>query len=213
MIKKISLFILAIFVSISLFSKVSPSQDKKNIKFLKQLDKNLVNTIKMIGTFNKVANKIPSKVKGLGHYRRFLMDMTIETGKLRTNIKTALKKKDPQLREIIIRDMIISIDNNVKPAVSVSEEEDNYNYHFLKDIKNVYDKRLVKIRKNILAEEKNIKKNAAFTKVYFNLHTKNYIYSLLLNFISIHKYLTKKNRQNLVNVIKAIEDEANKKAP
>ena len=201
--KVIILFFLFVF-AINLFSKVTSKQDYRNTKFLNLLDDNLVQTIKMISAFNKIANKIPSKVKGLGRYRRFLMDITIETGKLRNDIKAALKK-DPDLKQLMIRDMILSIspDTNFKNQ-EITSNDDNYNYHFLDDMQVILKKKLKKIRKAMLKEEENIKEKGVFSQKYFELHTKNYIYSLILDFIKIHTYLDKRNRQILVDVTKSI---------
>ncbi len=206
--KKYLFLIIVLVFAINLFSKVSPSQDEKNKKFLNILDDNLVQTIKMIGAFNKMANKVPSKVKGLGRYRRFLMDVTIETGKLRNDVKTALKK-DPDLRQLMIRDMILSLSpqTDIKNK-QVTPDDDNYNYHFLDDMQDVLKKRLKTIRKAMIKEETGIKEKGAFTKQYFDFHTKNYVYSLLLDFIKIHTYLDKQNRQVLVDVVKSVNEVA-----
>jgi peptide subunit release factor RF-3 len=203
--KNIIFLFLILLISWNLFAKISYKQDKKNDKFLTQLDINLVQTLKIISAFNKMANNIPSRVEGLGKYRRFLMDITIETGKLRTDIKSALKS-DSELKNLLIKEMILSIKPDAKlHNKNVTAEEDNYNYHFLDDRQKVYKKNLEQIRKTLMEEERKIIKNGKFTPIYYKLHTENYMLSLLLDFMKLHTYLTKENRQILVDVINSVE--------
>lgn len=194
-----------IVVSSLLSAKITPKQDENNIKFLKNLDVNFIETIKLISAYNNMANKVSSKVERLGTYRRFLMDITIETGKLRETIKSTLKT-NAYTKEILIRDMIISIKSDTKfYEKRISNKRDKKNKEYLGKAIIEYLKNVENIRKNMITEEKKIIEDGKFTKKYFALHSANYLYMLLIDFIKVNNYLTPKNREYLVDIVKTVK--------
>lgn len=201
--KKIFILILVITSSL-LWAKITPKQDENNVKSLKRLDDNLVETIKLISAYNSMANKVSPEVKGLGIYRRFLMNTTIETGKLRDQIKAA-QKADQSTREILIRNMIISIKSDVKfYEKHISGKRDRKNKKYLNKSMIAYLTKIKDIRRDMMVEEKKIINDGKFTKKYFALHSANYFYSLLIDFMKISGYLTPKNREYLTDIVKSI---------
>ena len=202
--KKIFIIILIAITTFPM-AKITPQQDENNTKFLKNLDTNLVDTIKLLAAYNNVANKISSDVKGLGTYRRFLMDTTLETGKLRDKIKNA-KKTDEYTKEIVIRDMVISIKSDTKfYEKHISKKRDKENKKYLAKAIGKYLKKINEIRQSMMIEEKKIMKDEKFTKKYFALHSANYLYTLLIDFMKVNNYLTPQNREYLTNIVRSVE--------
>ena len=203
--KKILFIIITLIMATLVMAKITPRQDEQNDKFLKNLDANLVETIKLLAAYNSVANKISSEVKGLGTYRRFLMDTTLETGKLRDKIKNA-QKTDEYTKEIVIRDMIISIKSDTKfYKKHISKKRDKENKKYLAKKITDYIKKVNNMRRIMIGEEKNIMTDKKFSKKYFALHSANYLYNLLLDFMKVNSYLTPQNREYLTNIVKSVD--------
>ena len=80
---------------------VSEQQDADNQAFLSAVDKNLINTIRMLSAFEAGADRMDA-LKGVPEYRQFLMNNTIECSQMRNIIQQA-QKDTPVMRVSRVR--------------------------------------------------------------------------------------------------------------
>ena len=207
MIKKIyiSLIIFSICLSASA-EQISRKQNDLNNKYLIELDNNLTQTINILTVFNDTANKIPDSITGLGTYKKFLMDMTLECSNLKRNIQNS-KEESNMEREIFIQSLISSLKPDVQfLPVIIDNKKDDTN----RKLMNVFLKRIQKhlsvLRKSILEEEKGVKESGIFNKYFLDLHSRHFIYLLTCNFIEPSGSLSRENRNFLLRIIRNMED-------
>jgi len=204
-------FIIVFAILLALFQtaagKISFKQDKNNRLFLKKLDENILSTIEMLTTFNQAANNIPNFVKGANKYKAFLMEMTIECSKIRNGIIKSEEMNRTE-REFQIRKLILSIKSDEFFQIEkVSKKKDKLNREFLQFTSAKLQNALGIIRKEIMSQEKIIMKKDTISSKYFDLHSRNFLYSLLLDYLKISHLLTKENRNDLANVLRSLENE------
>ncbi|MBC8384480.1 MAG: hypothetical protein H8E57_03050, partial [Candidatus Cloacimonetes bacterium] len=70
------LVIVLIISTVFLIAKISKKQNINNRNFLLNLDKNILETIDLLTTFNDAANNMPNFIKGINKYKSYLMEMT-----------------------------------------------------------------------------------------------------------------------------------------
>jgi len=202
----ISIVILGILFQVA-FAGVSKKQDEKNRLFLKKLDENILSTIDMLTTFNKSANNIPNFVKGVNKYKTFLMEMTIESSKIRDGIiKSEEMNKDE--REFQIRELILSIKSDEEfPDEKVTKKKDKQNREYLEKVSQNLHLFLNKIRGKMMKQEKEILSKEEISDIYFAYHSRNFLYSILLDYLKINDLLSRKNRDYLANVVFSLENQ------
>ena len=204
-------FIIVFAILLALFQtaagKISFKQDRNSRLFLKKLDENILSTIEMLTTFNQAANNIPNFVKGANKYKAFLMEMTIECSKIRNGIIKSEEMNRTE-REFQIRKLILSIKSDEFFQIEkVSKKKDKLNREFLQFTSAKLQNALGIIRKEIMSQEKIIMKKDTISSKYFDLHSRNFLYSLLLDYLKISHLLTKENRNDLANVLRSLENE------
>jgi len=202
----VSIIILLVFFQIA-FAGVSKKQDEKNKTFLKRLDENILSTIEILTTFNEAANHIPNFIKGANKYKTFLMEMTIECSKIRDGIIKS-ENMNKEEREFQIKELILSIKSDeFFQKERVTKKKDKSNREFLKSKLSELQFAVGIIRKEIMSQEKIIMKSDSISRKYFELHSRNFLYSLLLDYIKISDLLSKENRNYLAEIVRSLETE------
>ena len=205
MLKKLIITILLLGMLLSLHAEISKTQNNKNLKFLRQLDSNILETIKMMDAYNKASNNIPFDVLGIEHYQKYLMEMTMICMNLRNDISSSVELNSKQ-REIFIQELINSIKPDVKRiSESISEKQDKQGRQLCELLRQKINAHLKEIRKEIIIEEEKIIKSKTFDQYYFHLHSQQYIYHLIMNFLKPSEHLSRSNRAFLIRVAAEIE--------
>ena len=205
MLKKLVVTILLIGMLFSLNAEISKTQNNKNLKFLRELDSNLLETIKVMDAFNKASNNIQYEVLGIEHYQKFLMEMTMICMNLRNDISNSVKLNSEQ-REIFVQELINSIKPDVKlVSESISEKQDKQGRQLSKILKQKIKVHLKELREEIIIEENKIIESKTFDQYYFHLHSMQFIYHLVLDFFKPSDNLSRSNRALLIRVATEIE--------
>jgi len=205
---KIILLILTIFFSNFLFSEVdiSKKQNKLNDEYLQELDLSLIKTIDLLAVFNETSKKIPETVTGVNIYRKFLMEMTLECSNIRQKIAGS-EKKNSMEREILIQMLISSLKPDVQfLPTPIDDKKDSQNKQLLEIMNTRIQKHISVLRKSILDEEKGVLESGTFNKYFLDLHSKHFMYILLLDFLKPVEKLSKENRAYLLIMVREIED-------
>lgn len=205
MIKKITITILVALLFISLPAQISKTQNNMNLIYLRELNANLLETIKIMDAYNQVTRNIPYEVLGTERYQKFLMEMTMICMNLRNDISKSVDLNSEE-RELIIHDLISSIKPDVVDITEpVTKQQDLQGKQYSKIIIKKISDHLKEIRKEILNEEEKIMESKTFDQFYFHLHSQQFIYQLVLNFMKPSQYLSKQNRAFLIRVASEIE--------
>ncbi len=205
MLKKLVITILLVTIFISLNAEISKTQNNKNLKFLRELDSNLLETIKIMDVYNKAANNIPYEVLGVENYQKFLMEMAMICMNLRNDISSSVELNSEQ-REIFIQEMISSIKPDVKKVSdTITEQQDKQGIEFCKLLTQRINAHLNSLSKGIIDEEKKIIESETFNKYYFHLHSQQFIYHLVMDFLKPSANLSRLNRAFLIRVTAEIE--------
>ncbi len=204
---KIILLLLTIVFSNLLFSEndISKKQNKLNEEYLQELDSNLIETIDLLAVFNETSKKIPETVTGVSVYRKFLLEMTLECSNIRQKIADS-EKKNSIRHEILIQMLISGLKPDVQfLPVPIGNKKDLQNKQLLEIMNERIQKHVTTLRKSILYEEKVILESGTFNKYFLDLHSKHFMYILLLDFLKPGKKLSKENRAYLLIMVKEIE--------
>ncbi len=207
MMKYVCITLILFFLCLSASAEqISKKQDKLNKNYLIELDNNLTQTINIFTVFNDTANKIPDSITGIGTYKKFLMEMTLECSNIKRNIQNS-KEESNMEREIFIQTMISSLKPGVQflPVV-IDNKKDHANRELLDIFFRQIQKHLSVLRKSILKEEKGVKESGTFNKYFLDLHSRHFIYLLTCNFIEPSENLSRENRDFLLKVVRNIED-------
>ncbi len=205
MLKNIVTTFLVATIFISLNAEISKTQNNMNLIFLRELDSNLLETIKIMDAYNQATNNIPYEVLGTEHYQKFLMEMTMICMNLRNEISSSIKMNSEQ-REIFIKELISSIKPDVKSvSESITKQQDLQGRQFSKLFKRKINSHLKEIRKEIIVEEEKIIKSKTFDQYYFHLHSQQFIYHLIMDFLKLSEHLSRSNRAFLIRVAAEIE--------
>lgn len=205
MLKKLVITILLVTIFISLNAEISKTQNNKNLKFLRELDSNLLGTIKIMDAYNKATNNIPYEVLGVEHYQKFLMEMTMICMNLRNDISSSVELNSEQ-REIFIQELIGSIKPDVKKVCdTITEQQDKQGIEFCKLLTRRINAHLSDLREGIIDEEKKIIESKTFNQYYFHLHSQQFIYHLVMDFLKLSDNLSRLNRAFLIRVVSEIE--------
>jgi len=205
MLKKLIITILLIGSLLSLNAEISKTQNNKNLKFLRQVDSNILETIKIMDTFNKASNNIPFDVLGIEHYQKYLMEMTMICMNLRNDISSSVELNSEQ-REIFIQELINSIKPDVKGiSETINEKQDKQGKQLCELLRQKINAHLKEIRKEIIIEEEKIIESKTFDQYYFHLHSQQFIYHLVMNLLKPSEHLSRSNRAFLIRVTAEIE--------
>lgn len=205
MIKKIVIAVLLATIFVSLTAEISKTQNNMNLIFLRELDAKLLDTIKIMDAYNQVTNNIPYEVLGTERYQKFLMEMTMICMNLRNEISNSIELNSEK-REKFIYELIGSIKPDVKSVSEpITEKQDVQGKQFSRLLLKKINKHLIDIRKEILIEEKKIMESKTFDPYYFHLHSQQFIYHLLIDFLHPSRHLSRKNRVFLIRVASEIE--------
>ncbi|RLC54144.1 MAG: hypothetical protein DRH89_09830 [Candidatus Cloacimonadota bacterium] len=205
MLKNIVTTFLVATIFISLNAEISKTQNNMNLIFLRELDSNLLETIKIMDAYNQATNNIPYEVLGTERYQKFLMEMTMICMNLRNDISSSTELNSEQ-REMLIKELISSIKADVKSvSESITEQQDLQGKRFSKLFKQKINAHLKEIRKEIIIEEEKIIESKTFDQYYFHLHSQQFIYQLIMDFLKPSEYLSKSNRAFLIRIAAEIE--------
>lgn len=205
MIKKLIVTLVLVGILLSLNAEISKTQNNKNLKFLRELDSNILETIKMMDTLNKASNNIPYEVLGIEHYQKFLMEMTMICMNLRNDISSSNELNSEQ-REIFVQELINSIKPDVKRvSESISENQDKQGRQLSKLQMQQIKVHLKELREEIIFEENKIIESKTFDQYYFHLHSQQFIYHLVMDFLEPSDNLSRLNRALLIRVVTEIE--------
>jgi hypothetical protein len=199
-----AIFIFLTVIICNLLAQDIEVSDISNKLFLKELDENIIGTIKILSAFNESANAMESTIKGNETLKKFLMDMTIECSKIRTQIKNSDNLLGEELEEEISW-IIKNIRSDIKyDKHKIDDKKDVINIKTLENFDKGLNLTIAKIRKNIIIEEKNIIKEKQVTPKYFTMQSRHFLYSLLLNYVENGEKLSAENRDLLVYIVSLI---------
>ncbi|MDP8201647.1 MAG: hypothetical protein P9M11_05850 [Candidatus Tenebribacter burtonii] len=205
MLRKLIITIILITIFVGLNTEISKTQNNMNLIFLRELDSNLLETIKIMDVYNQVANNISYDVLGIEHYQKFLMEMTMICMNLRNDISSSVELNSEQ-REIFVNELINSLKPDVKSITGqITEEQDMQGKQFNKLIIQKINNHLKEIRKEIIIQEEMIIESKTFDQYFFHLHSQQFIYQLVLNFLKPSDYLSRLNRAFIIRVASEIE--------
>ena len=205
MLKKIVIIIFLATIFIGLNAEISKTQNNLNLIFLRELDSNLLETIKIMDVYNQATNNIPYEVLGTERYQKFLMEMTMICMNLRNEISSSIEFNSEQ-REEFIHELTSSIKPDVKLiSDSITKQQDMQGKQFSKLLIQKINSHLKDIRKEIIIEEEKIIESKTFDQYYFHLHSQQFIYHLIIDFLKPSKHLSKSNRAFLIRVAAEIE--------
>ncbi len=205
MIKKLVIAILLATIFIGLNAEISKTQNNMNLIFLREVDSNLLETIKIMDAYNQATNNIPYDVMGTERYQKFLMEMTMICMNLRNEISSSIKFNSEQ-RELFIQELISSIKPDVKiVSEPITKQQNMQGKQFSKLLSQKINSHLKDIRKEIITEEEKIMESKTFDQYYFHLHSQQFIYHLIIDFLKPSEHLSKINRAFLIRVAAEIE--------
>jgi hypothetical protein len=203
--KKITIIIFCLALALSAYA-FPKKQDKNNIAYIDEIDMNIDDTIELIGIFNDIANNMSNSVKGANEFSQYLMGLTLECSSMRKIISESIDLDDLE-REWTIRIIWDFLKpHDIELISPISAKADKQNRIVLNELYTIYQDKINHLRKGILDEEKIIKKNNTITTRYLALHNSHFMYHLILGFIENHHYLSRSNRQYLINLIDAVEE-------
>ncbi|MCD6181213.1 MAG: hypothetical protein J7K89_02390 [Candidatus Cloacimonetes bacterium] len=190
---------------------VSEQQDADNQAFLSAVDKNLINTIRMLSAFEAGADRMDA-LKGVPEYRQFLMNNTIECSQMRNIIQQA-QKDTPVMRVSRVREIIETLNPGITFSYdAVTAEQDEENRIFLAKFGSVLVTEIKRLTELIVQREQTFEASQSIDKEYFNLHSHHYLFSMLLNVISPSKHLSATNRGVLAQIVHGVEAQLQKEA-
>ena len=199
----ILIFLATIFIGLN--AEISKTHNNMNLIFLRELDTNLLETIKVMDAYNKATDNIPYDVLGIERYQKFLMEMTMICMNLRNGISNSGELNSEQ-REVFIQDLISSIKPDVEIiSEPIDHQQDLQGLHFSKLFMQRINKHLNELGKEIIMVEGKIIESRTFDQYYFHLHSQQFIYHLLLDFLRPSESLSKANRAFLVRIAAEIE--------
>ncbi len=205
MLNKIVIIIFLATIFIGLNAEISKTQNNMNLIFLRELDSNLLETIKIMDAYNQASNNIPYDVIGTERYQNFLMEMTMICMNLRNEISSSIELNSEK-REKFIQELISSIKLDVKLITeSITKQQDMQGKQFSKLFMQRINSHLKEIRKEIIAEEEKIMENKTFDQYYLHLHSQQFIYHLIIDFLKPSEHLSKSNRAFLIRIAAEIE--------
>ena len=205
MLNKIVLTFLLATIFIGVNAEITKTQNNMNLIFLRELDSNLLETIKIMDAYNQATDNIPYEVLGIERYQKFLMEMTMICMNLRNDITSSIELNSEQ-REVFVKELINSLKPDVKSiSESITKQQDLQGKQFCKLLKQKINTHLKDIRKEIIIEEETIIESKIFDQYFFHLHSQQFIYQLVLNFLKPSDHLSRSNRAFLIRVAAEIE--------
>ena len=205
MIKKIVLTFILATMFIGLTAEISKTQNNMNLTFLRELNSNLLETIKIMDAYNHAANNISYDVLGIDYYQKFLMEMTIICMNLRNEISSSIEFNSEQ-RELFIQELISSIKMDVEfVPESITKQQDMQGKRFSKLFIQKINSHLKDIRKEIISEEEKIMESKTFDQYFFHLHSQQFIYNLITDYLKPSEHLSRSNRAFLIRIAAEIE--------
>jgi hypothetical protein len=203
-----------LMISSLLHAKISVKQDSRNFDYLQFLDENLTGTIEVLSTFNSTLDKLPADIKGVNAFSQFLMSLTMECSNLKKEIATSYQLSFTE-REELIRVLISSLNPEIKWfPFEISREQDEQNQQIAQIMQGRFREQISHLRQQIFKEEAGILEAKTFYKYFFYLHSQHFMYKLMMDFLEPSENLSRENRDYLIKMVRAIEDDLmNEKPP
>lgn len=180
-------------------------KDASNKEYMVNLSDNLVNTIDMLSAFKDKMLEMPEDTKGINLFNNFLYEMASENSKLvqvlRESDELSAIEREEQIKILIIA---IKSDIDFKEQ-RVDSKLDGKNIALLGQFEAILRDRVKALRKQILAREVVVNEISEIDMIFLDLHSRNYLYSLLLDFIAPADKLSAENRDILRQVVVGIQ--------
>ena len=160
---------------------------------------------RIMDAYNKASDNVPYEVLGTERYKKFLLEMTMICMNLRNDISSSIELNFEQ-REIFVQELISSIKPDVKIiSESITKQQDLQGVQFGKLFMQRINSHLKDIRKEIITEEEKIMESKTFDQYYFHLHSQQFIYQIIMDFMQPFEHLSKKNRAFIIRIAAEIE--------
>lgn len=200
-------FFIVLLLSINCAAKIEPEQDGRNLEYLQILDQNINGTIKILTAFNDNLDKIPTDITGTNTFSQFLMELTLECSNLKKQILES-NELNANEREELIKLLVSTLhpDINWFPYV-INQDKDEQNKQIALIMRRRIKEHIITTQKKIFEEEKGILESKTFHKYFFSLHSQHFMYQLLMDFLEPSDKLSKDNRDYLIKVVRAVEDD------
>jgi len=195
-------------------AKVSIQQDSNNFDYLQYLDENLTGTIEVLSAFNNTLFSLSTEIKGVNAFSQFLMNLTMECSNLKKEIANSYQLSSTD-REELIRILISSLNPEIKwYPFEIDKEQDEQNRQIAHIMKGRFREQIARLRQQIFKEEAGILEAKTFYKYFFFLHSQHFMYQLMMDFLEPSENLSRDNRDYLIKMVRAIEDDLmNEKPP
>lgn len=198
--------IVILLASQLLFAKGNmKDKDANNKEYMANLSDNLVNTIDMLSAFKDKMLEMPDETIGINAFNSFLYEMASESSKLvqvlRDSDELSAIEREEQIKILIIA---IKSDIDFKEK-RVDSKLDGKNIALLGQLEAILRDRVKVLRKQILAREVLVNDTSEINMIFLDLHSRNYLYSLLLDFIAPADNLSSENRDILRQVVVGIQ--------
>ena len=205
-IRKCSIFfVILISVLILISCNHSQKQEKANLTYLYQLNRNLLSTIDMLTAFNKIANNMGPEISGSDFFSQFLLESTIQVSEIIQLIRNA-ENREPEEIDNSIRDMMSILQpHEIQLPAKISKNQNEENLDYLKTLNQNLDFQIPTLLKELTKEEKIIAEIKKITPNYIRLHSHFFLFSVLKDFSEPQVYLSTMNRHYLVELSKAID--------
>lgn len=203
--KKLIVFFMLYSITVFPALCISTAQDQNNKDYLDQLDRNISGTIQVLSSFNEMLENLPEQIAGTDAFSQFLMELTLECSGIKKQIARSEALTAGE-REELINLLILNLNPEVKWfPVLISEEEDEQNKQMIKIMLRRIIGHVLALQKEILREEEGILASGTFHKYFFSLHSRHFMFQLLLDFLEPSDDLSPKNRDFLIRMVRRIE--------
>jgi len=180
-------------------------KDASNKEYMNNLSENLVNTIDMLSAFKDKMMEMPEDTQGINLFNNFLYEMASENSKLVQVIRESGELSAIE-REQQIKILIVAIKSDIEFKEQVVDSDlDKKNKALLGQLEAILRERVKALRKQILAREEVVNQTSEIDMVFLDLHSRNYLYTLLLDFMDPASDLSAENRDILRQVVIGIQ--------
>lgn len=180
-------------------------KDANNKEYMANLSENLINTIDMLSAFKDKMLEMPEETEGINIFNNFLYEMATENSKLvqvlRESDELSAIEREEQIKVLIIA---IKSDIDFKEQV-VGKELDAKNRALLGQLEAILRDRVKELRKQILKREVVVNQTSEIDMIFLDLHSRNYLYSLMLDFMEPGSKLSAENRDILRQLVVGIQ--------
>ncbi|MFO7897013.1 MAG: hypothetical protein R6U84_08775 [Candidatus Cloacimonadales bacterium] len=208
--KKIILALIMLGLGLMLLAE-NPTQDEKNKMFMTRLDQNLTELSKVISAYNEIQQNM-ANVKNVEYFNDFLYNRILDLGKVRKLVIES-EEMDAENRATAVSSVLMSINSidNYDFEQKITAEQDIENRQFLTEISEIFHQRLIYTRKKKLELENKIAETLELPAIYMDMLSQEFVYAYAISFMDISSYLSRNDRDFLVNIIDDLIDKIDAK--